>query len=128
MRYAIVQNGTVTNIVKSTEALADNWIRSDSAGIGDTYENDQFTTPDPVTQVPQEVPMAAARVALIENDLIDAVESAIAGIEDAKTKAKATAWWEYSATIRRDSPWIEMLAAAVPLSAEQIDALFVEAG
>ena len=128
MRYAIVQNGTVTNVVKSAEALAENWIQSESAGIGDTYENDQFTTPETIIDVPQEVTMASARVALIENDLIDAVESAIAGITDAKTKAKVTAWWEYSATIRRDSQWIEMLASAVPLSATEIDALFVEAG
>ena len=45
MRYAIVENGTVVNIAMSESALSDNWIQSDSAGIGYTYSGGMFVPP-----------------------------------------------------------------------------------
>lgn len=47
MRYAIVENGTVVNVAVSDEPLADNWIASNTAAIGDLYENGQFVPPPP---------------------------------------------------------------------------------
>lgn len=48
MNYAIIENNIVVNVAVADEPLADNWIASDAAAIGDTYENGQFIKPVPV--------------------------------------------------------------------------------
>lgn len=47
MRYAIVEDGKVVNVALADEPIADNWIESDTAAIGNTYENGQFAPPAP---------------------------------------------------------------------------------
>lgn len=42
MRYAIVINGKVQNVVSADSALANNWIGSNTASIGDLYKDGQF--------------------------------------------------------------------------------------
>ena len=71
--------------------------------------------------------MGAAREALIDAGKLATVEAVIDGIEDETTRLKAHTWWEYSATVRRNSKWIEMLAPAVGLTEEEIDELFIAA-
>lgn len=51
MNYAIVENGIVTNVAVSDAPLAENWIASEVARIGDKYENGQFVTPPPNTEL-----------------------------------------------------------------------------
>ena len=51
MKYAIIENGIVTNIAVSNAPLADNWIASESARIGDEYKGGQFTAPPPNTEL-----------------------------------------------------------------------------
>lgn len=45
MKYAIIENGVVTNIAMADGPLAPNWVQSDTAGIGWTYDNGVFTAP-----------------------------------------------------------------------------------
>ena len=45
MHYAIIENGLVVNTVISDTALAANWIASDTAGIGWTYDGANFAAP-----------------------------------------------------------------------------------
>lgn len=47
MKYAIIENNTVVNVAVSDAPLADNWIASEIAAIGDTYENGEFIKPQP---------------------------------------------------------------------------------
>lgn len=49
-RFAIIQGGTVANIVEAEAdfAATQGWIDASSATIGDTYENGQFIKPVPV--------------------------------------------------------------------------------
>lgn len=47
MRYAIIEDGKVINVAVANEPLADNWIASDTAQIGDTYADGEFTPPAP---------------------------------------------------------------------------------
>lgn len=42
MNYAIIENGKVINIALSDAPLADNWVASDIAKIGDEYINGEF--------------------------------------------------------------------------------------
>jgi hypothetical protein len=46
MKYAIIENGVVTNVALADEALGINWIASDTAQIGWLYDGGAFTAPD----------------------------------------------------------------------------------
>lgn len=48
MKFAIIENNAVINVAVADEPLAENWIASDVAAIGDTYENGEFIKPVPV--------------------------------------------------------------------------------
>lgn len=45
MKYAIIENNAVVNIAVADAALADNWIASEVAAIGDLYEDGRFSKP-----------------------------------------------------------------------------------
>ena len=45
MQYAIIENGFVINTVISDLPRAANWIESDTAGIGWTYDGSNFVAP-----------------------------------------------------------------------------------
>ena len=48
MRFAILdENNLVVNVAIGDTALADNWIASDTALIGDTYADGVFSAPEP---------------------------------------------------------------------------------
>jgi len=48
MRFAIInENNVVVNVAIGDTALADNWIASDTALIGDIYADGVFSTPEP---------------------------------------------------------------------------------
>lgn len=51
-RYAIVVGGVVSNIAVATSPLAQNWIESETASIGDLYVNGQFIKPTPPEENP----------------------------------------------------------------------------
>jgi hypothetical protein len=48
MKYAIIENNTVANVAVADAPLAENWIASETAAMGDRYENGQFIRPEPV--------------------------------------------------------------------------------
>ena len=45
MKYAIIENGIVTNVALAGAPMAANWIETETAGIGWTYDNGVFTAP-----------------------------------------------------------------------------------
>lgn len=47
MRYAIIENNIVTNIVVANEPLADNWFEAHGCNIGDIWDGESFITPGP---------------------------------------------------------------------------------
>ena len=61
MNYAIIENGVVTNIVVASEALADNWVASETAAIGDLYSEGQFIGSEPATPAPTSADVDAER-------------------------------------------------------------------
>lgn len=61
MKYAIIENGTVTNIAVADEPLADNWIEAGSAKIGDTWDGTSFISPPPPAPTEDDVKSERAR-------------------------------------------------------------------
>lgn len=77
-----------------------------------------------VNGVPQQVTNYQARSALISADLFSAVDAAVRAQGPASQAYQA---WEYANVFSRSSPFIVDMGAALGLTAEQIDALFVAA-
>ncbi|HWI02405.1 MAG TPA: hypothetical protein VNT52_01005 [Acidimicrobiales bacterium] len=85
-----------------------------------------YTPEPPEPGVPQRVTMRQARQALILAGLDQAVEDAIDSLPEPHNKL-ARAEWEYSQTVERDRPFVQMLAPALGLDDAALDALFVHA-
>lgn len=45
MKYAIIENGHVTNVVLASASMGPNWVQSDAARVGDLYDGKTFTAP-----------------------------------------------------------------------------------
>ena len=123
-RFAIIDDGVVTNIAEADEPLADNWIAdTGNAQIGGTWDGAAFhPVPVPSPPAPQSVSMRQARLALLAAGLLDGVEAAIKASDRA-----AEIEWEYAADVRRDHPMIAVMQQAQGLSDAQVDTLFTEA-
>ncbi len=130
MRHAQIENGVVVNVI-----LANNpddvpglfLVASETASIGDSYDNGVFTKPPPPPPVvPQEITMRQAREVLIRSDLIDNVTPLLEAIPDPLERAVAINYWERSNTVQRRNPFVLTLGPALGLTAAQIDALFIQ--
>jgi hypothetical protein len=126
MNYAIIDNGSVVNVAVSDSPLAQNWIQSDTAAIGDLYSNGVFTKPPvPPAPVPTEVSNAQAREALIRSGIsIATVDAAIQEISDPTEREVAFTQWEYRDKIRRNASLVVSIAGSLGLSESQVDDLF----
>ena len=119
MRYAIVEGGVVVNVATSEQPLEDNWIASETAAIGDLYDGETFIRPVPAVEVPASVSMRQARLALLAAGLLGQVEQAMQS-----ASAADQIEWEYATEVRRDSPLVASMTAALGWSSEQVDNLF----
>ena len=129
MRFAVIENGKVTNVVTAATAREPNWLPSETAAIGDLYDGVKFIRPARVIPVPEEVTMVQARKALIKSGIKPSVvDTAIAAIPDEETRELAQADWQYATAISRNSDLVAALAPALGLNDDKIDALFILAG
>jgi hypothetical protein len=89
MNYAVVENGVVTNIVVSESALFPNWIQSDVAQIGWTYDGAVFTpaAPPPEPVLPPNITRLAFRYRLTDAEYVGILTAA-------KTDVSVAAWIE----------------------------------
>ena len=92
------------------EALLADWVAS-------------YAPPDPEpVQVPQVVTIRQAKLALLQAGLLDDVDAAVAQADRA-TQIE----WEYATEVRRDWPTLLTLQAALGLTEQQVDDLFISA-
>lgn len=77
-------------------------------------------------RVPDRVTMRQARLALLRAGRLDAVTATIAALQSPQREA-AQIEWEFAADVERASPVVAMIAANLPLSAAELDALFKDA-
>lgn len=80
-----------------------------------------------LARVPQMVSRAQGKVALIQAGLWAQVLSFVAAIDDPLQKAVAEVALNDTSEWRRDSPFLAQAGAALGLTAEQLDDLFVAA-
>jgi hypothetical protein len=65
MKFAIIENGVVSNVVVADAPLESNWVETDQAGPGWFYQDGEFLPPPPVvpTKAEQEAKRHAAYTA-----------------------------------------------------------------
>lgn len=88
---------------------------------GDRWEIEDAKPP--VAPVPTAVTMRQARLALLGAGLLAQVNAAIASMAGAEGEA-ARIEWEYALEVRRDSPLVAGLSAALGLTDEALDNLY----
>jgi hypothetical protein len=76
--------------------------------------------------IPSVVTMRQARLALLGSGLLTTVNNAVAAMTGNPGEA-ARIEWEYATEVRRDSPLVDGLSAALSLDAETLDSLFTTA-
>lgn len=127
MRAAILSNNVVERIVVvGSLGELPGAIDATGADVGDTWDGSAFVKPAAPASIPGEVTMRQARRALLAAGLLDDVETAIDAMSEPNRTA-ARIDWDYSSSVRRDNATLAALAAALGLTAEQLDALFVAA-
>lgn len=77
--------------------------------------------------VPYSVTRRQARQQLMLMGMLETVEAAIAGIEDAQQKSLVEIYWNDSTAFERNNVYINMLANSIGLTQEQLDAAFIAA-
>jgi hypothetical protein len=133
--YAIIVGGIVANIAEADEAFAqeNGWIPAQGSAIGDLWDGETFTKPEPVVVVPQEVTRRQALQALLLTQdelgatLLSKVQPAIDAIPDATQRGLMQIEFDDSQTFARTRPSLINIGTAIGLDSAAIDALFVTA-
>jgi hypothetical protein len=89
MRFAIVENGVVTNVVVAEEALGDNWVQTNQAGPNWLYDGLSFSPPPPIPPTADEVRAERNRL-LDESDWTQVIDAPV----------DQTAWAVYRQALR----------------------------
>lgn len=133
MKYAYVQNNTAVEVVQSNPHMlfvphyAAQFIEvTDDCFGGYELVNGQWQQPPTPVQIPQEVTMRQARLALLENGLLTNVQPAINSLPE-PDRTKAQIEWEYSNALQRSNPFVAVLGTALGLSSQDLDDLFIQA-
>jgi predicted component of type VI protein secretion system len=117
-RFNILENGVVVNtIVASIEYIQRKYQTDQYEQLPDIPEPER---PDPI---PQSVTMRQARLALLQQGLLDQVDTVIDSLDEPERSA-AKIEWEYSQTVERDRPLIQALAPGLGLTEDDLDNLF----
>lgn len=129
MRYAIVKNGVVTNVANAESPIEEGWIASDTAGIGDFYDGQNFSRPidPPAAAVPVKVTARQAEQALILTNKYDTVVAALEAIPGVQGELARTEWAR-SQFFERQRPLVLQMAQSLGWSDADLDELFILAG
>ena len=130
MKYALIENGVVVNVIVADADFAATIGAvelPEYAGIGWSYDGTTWTAPTPpAPPVPQMVSMRQARLALLNAGKLSDVDAAIAALPSPDKEA-AQIEWEYATEVKRNSNLVTQLAPALGLDDAALDALFTQA-
>jgi hypothetical protein len=129
MRAHLIQDGAVVNTieVESLDFIPGLVDAEQGGAIGDLWDGESFTKPEPVVVIPQEVTRRQAKQALLLAGKLDLVQPAIDAIVDPTAKAMMQLEWDESQTFQRQRPALIAMATAIGLDSAATDALFVTA-
>ena len=133
MKYAFIKNNVALEVVQTdpfmlfVQPYAEQFQEvDDTCQNGCILQDGNWIQPPVVVAVPQEVTMRQARLALLENGLLANVQPAINSLPE-PDKTKAQIEWEYSNALQRGNPFVAVLGAALGLSSQDLDDLFIQA-
>ena len=136
MKYAYIESGTVREVVQShpatlfSAAYAAQFVQvSDEVQQGWIDTEGTLTAPPVVVLpvvIPQSVTMRQARLALLGAGLLGNVDAAIAAQEE-PIRSHIQIEWDYATEIDRKWPTLLALSAALGLTPNQLDDLFITA-
>lgn len=95
--------------------------------VGDVVQFVHELENAPPPAAPSVVSMRQARLALLGAGLLSQVDTALDQMDEPNRSA-AMIEWEYATELRRDHPLVASLSAALELTEQQIDDLFMAAG
>lgn len=129
-RIAIIDQGRVSNIAVF-DTIPEGGVPAGSAEIGDLWDGQRFTKPEPVVVVPQIVTRRQAKQALRKTlaadgfTLLSKVQPAIDAITDAMERDLMQIEWDESLEFHRTRPSLIKLATAIGLDSAATDDLFI---
>lgn len=85
---------------------------------------EEYVPTSPVVSIPSFVTMRQARLALLQQGLLSQVQTAIDSLPSPQKEA-AQIEWDYSSEVHRNKPFVQLLGAALGLTEEQLDNLFL---
>lgn len=125
MRYAIIQDSQVINIVASDRSYDQSWIEvDDTVQIGYTWDGEAFTAPTVTPSIPSSVTPLQAKAALLAVGKLSIVQTLM---NDPNTDPLIVLAWNNAMEFRRDSPMLLGLAEVFGWSSEDLDNLFISA-
>lgn len=135
MRYALIRDGLVVNVIDASPefaaSIAGEWdavTPTLTAGPGWSYVGGEFTAPPaPAPSVPARVTRRQGRQALLLAGKLALVQPAINAIPDELQRAMAQIWWEDAQDFERSNAMLQTLAVALELDDAALDALFTMA-
>lgn len=128
MDYQLTKDGGVIRLSDGAYIPADPTNRDYAeylAWLGD--DNEPLPAPDPDIPVPHQVTRAQGKAALIVAGLWDDVLAYVEAIDDPQEKLLALVALNDTTHWNRDSPMLNTAAAALGLTEQQLDDLFIQA-
>jgi hypothetical protein len=133
VRYAKIEDNRVVNVAIWADDPGAPWVASEYAGIGDDYDGQSFTRPEPTPPaepVPETITPAQLRIWLLlnrglsESDIEAAITSAIL---DAAEREVVLIKFRRGLVVDRADPATQGIGALLGLSGEALDQAFREA-
>lgn len=120
------ENNIVINrvVVDNINDLPNLIAAGDNAVIGATYDPQQetFSLPDPVIEVPAAVTMAAGKIAMERAEVLSTIDTAINALG-----GESLMWWNNAAIIKRNFPLVETMRVSQGWTQSYVDQLFITA-
>lgn len=127
MRVAIIDGETVVNVIEAGQGFelpGFLLVPTETAGPGWSYVGGEFIPPEPEpASVPQSCTRRQGRLALLQNNLLDDVEDAIAAIPDPAQRRAAQIEYEAD-TWDRGNSFLQGMWAQMGGTEEGLDDLF----
>jgi hypothetical protein len=135
MKYAQIKDGVVSNVITLTQEEIDAGIdrfkegfdelvdvseRDPMPGVSWLYNGSEFS--EPAAVVPSQVSQLKLRRALRKAGLLATVQAAVTAAGEEMIEA-----WDYAEHFSRNDELLNGMAAALSLTSEQVDALFIAA-